>query len=274
MTIGIFAKTFEGNNLEEILDQLVAHNIHHIHLNMSCAGLSPMPDEIPDSVSENIKKACKHRSISIVGLSGTFNMIHPDKQILETGLRQLEILAETAPKIGTNFISLCTGTRHLTDKWTWHQDNETSEAWHDLRIAMQKAIAIAEKYDILLGIEPEHANVVSSPVKARKLLDEMQSDRLRIILDPANLFDKALTAEIREKVKAAIDLLGSDIYMAHAKDRTADGKYVATGKGAVDFRHFIQKLRNTGFEGPLVMHGLAADEVNESLALIRSCFSE
>ena len=268
MTIGIFAKTFEGNSLEEILDQVIAHNIHHIHLNMSCAGLPSMPDEITDAVSAHIKQACEERDIEIVGLSGTFNMIHPDHHVVEKGLQRLEVLAVAAHSMGTSFISLCTGTRHPTDKWAWHQDNDTSQAWKELTLTMQRAIAIAETHDLLLGIEPEHANVVSSPAKARRLLDEMQSDRLTIILDPANLFDKASTREIRQRVESAIELLGSDIYMAHAKDRTADGRFVAAGKGAVDFGHFIGKLKEAGFKGPWVMHGLTSDEVAESLQSI------
>jgi sugar phosphate isomerase/epimerase len=48
--------------------------------------------------------------------------------------------------------------------------------------------------------------------------------------------------------------------MAHAKDRTADGGFAAAGKGVIDFRHFIGCLKQAGFDGPLIAHGLDASE--------------
>ena len=45
--------------------------------------------------------------------------------------------------------------------------------------------------------------------------------------------------------------------MAHAKDRHADGSFVAAGAGVIDFRHFVRTLRRAGFDGPLVTHGLS-----------------
>ena len=48
--------------------------------------------------------------------------------------------------------------------------------------------------------------------------------------------------------------------MAHAKDRDADGGFVAAGRGVIDFAHFISCLRACGFDGPLVTHGLTEAE--------------
>jgi sugar phosphate isomerase/epimerase len=50
------------------------------------------------------------------------------------------------------------------------------------------------------------------------------------------------------------------VAMAHAKDRHADGRFATAGQGIVDFPRFIAGLRATGFDGPLVTHGLAAEE--------------
>ena len=47
---------------------------------------------------------------------------------------------------------------------------------------------IASSYGLTLAIEPEVDNVVDSAVKARRLLDEMASPHLKVVIDPANLF--------------------------------------------------------------------------------------
>ena len=95
----------------------------------------------------------------------------------------------------------------------------------------EAAVAIAERFDIELGIEPELANVVADAAAARRLLDEVASPRLRIVLDPANLFERAEPAERRRLVEEAADTLGEALAMAHAKDRAADGSFTAAGRG-------------------------------------------
>ena len=125
---------------------------------------------------------------------------------------------------------------------------------------MAKAIAIAERHNVFLGIEPELANVINSAVKARRLIDEMGSDRLVVVLDPANLFEAEPLEIQRRIVSHAIDLLADRIVMGHAKDRLADGHFATAGTGVLDYPHYLKALRAIGFDGDLVTHGLAAAE--------------
>ena len=158
--------------------------------------------------------------------------------------------------------------------WRAHPDNATPEAWRDLVASMATAVAVAEANGVDLGIEPELANVVSSAEAARRLIDEMQSPRLRIVLDAANLFETASLAEQRDIVTRAVDLLADRIVMAHAKDRAADGAFVAAGQGVLDYPHYLAALRRAGFDGPLVTHGLTAGEAPAVGAFLRRALSE
>jgi sugar phosphate isomerase/epimerase len=169
-------------------------------------------------------------------------------------------LIRAAPKMGTRLVTLCTGTRHATDQWSYHPDNGSAEAWRDLMVEMARAIPLAEACGVDLGIEPELANVVSSAPLGRRLIEELGSSRVKIVLDPANLFETAPLAETRSIIAAAVDLLADRIVMAHAKDRRADGGFAAAGAGVIDFPHFIARLRTAGFDGPLVTHGLSETE--------------
>jgi sugar phosphate isomerase/epimerase len=128
---------------------------------------------------------------------------------------------------------------------------------------MHFAIKIADQFDVDLGVEPELANVVSSATKAKRLIEECNSPRIKIILDAANLFEVATINEQREIVSEAIELLAPNIAMAHAKDRNASGGFVAAGNGVLDYPHFLRCLKKVGFDGPLVTHGLSANEARE-----------
>ncbi len=74
-----------------------------------------------------------------------------------------------------------------------------------MAVEMEKALALAEEAGVDLGIEPEQANIVTSATDATRLIADMGSRHLKIVLDPANLFEHATPDEARAIVAAAID---------------------------------------------------------------------
>ncbi len=269
MQLGIFAKTFVRPSLEQTLDAVAAHKLDCIQFNFACAGLGSLPEKIDPVLGKRIGAAARERRIRIAAVSGTFNMIHPDTNQRAEGFRRLEVIASNCHTVGTNLITLCTGTRDPDDMWRAHRDNDSPDAWRDLISGVHQAIQIAEKYSLFLGIEPELANVISSASKARRLLDEMKSRWLKIIMDGANLLDAQELPQSQAIWKEALDLLGEDIAIAHAKDLAADGNFVAAGKGALDYGLYVRLLRNVNFAGPLILHGLSEAEVDASTNLLR-----
>ena len=73
--------------------------------------------------------------------------------------------------------------------------------------------------------------MVDSARKTRRLLDEMRSAHLGVVMDGANLFGFDERRSIREVLNEGFDLLGPDIILAHAKDLTDDpaNPYPAAG---------------------------------------------
>jgi len=260
MRLGIFSKTFDGKEPLGVLGAVRSAGYAAAQYNMACSGLAAMPDAIASEVANAVAQAAREQGVTIAAVSGTYNMIHPDAQVRAAGHERLEVLAAACAGLGTRLITLCTGTRDPHDQWKGHVENDSAEAWRDLLVSMETAIAIADRYDIELGIEPELANVVSSARRARDLIDQLQSPRLRIVLDPANLFEVATLAEQRDTVVAAIELLADRIALGHAKDRHADGRFATAGTGVLDYPHYLACLRRAGFDGPLITHGLSAQE--------------
>jgi sugar phosphate isomerase/epimerase len=268
MRLGIFAKTFPGTDPHAVLAQVKAAGFTTAQYNMACSGLPPMPDEIPPQLASAVADAAERNGVSLCAVSGTYNMAHPDPAVRADGLRRLEVIATACPAMGTSLVTLCTGTRDPDDQWRGHPDNSSPEAWRDMRAEMEKAAAIAERHGLRLGIEPELANIVSTAAKARRLLDEIGSPALVIVLDPANLFEQADLSDQRRIVAEAIDLLADRIVMGHAKDRTASGAFATAGQGVLDYPHYLSCLRAAGFDGDLVTHGLAAHEAPDVAAFL------
>lgn len=273
MEIGIFAKTFQRDSLDQILEEMVNHQLLVTQFNMACISDTSLPDTIDSALTTHIYQRFKHFGVQMVAVSGTFNMIHPEQSIVDSGMQKLETLASAAQDMGTNLITLCTGTRHPKDKWAYHPDNESDKAWTDLLKSMEIALSIAEKYNVNLGIEPEKANVVSSATKARHLLDHFQSQRLKIVLDAANLFEQEPPDQAHRIIEDAFQLLRDDIIIAHAKDRDKNGAFVAAGEGVLDYDHYIAQLQQIGFSGPLILHGLSEAQVPSCVAFLQERLS-
>lgn len=268
MQIGIFAKTFTAQGALASLNAAREAGYSAVQFNMAILGGASMPEVISPAACAEIAAAGAQSGVAMVAVSGTYNMIHPDEAARSAGFARLAAMIRAAPSMGTRLVTLCTGTRHATDQWAHHPDNASEAAWRDLLVEMERAATLAEECDVDLGIEPELANVVSSAALARKLIDSLGSKRLKIVLDPANLFETATSEERRAIIGGAVDLLADRIVMAHAKDRSADGGFVAAGSGVIDFQGFVARLRAAGFDGPLVTHGLSEAEAPQVAAFL------
>jgi sugar phosphate isomerase/epimerase len=271
MDVGIFAKIFKRATLAETLDAIRAHGISAVQFNMACAGLPTLPERIDPALIEGIRQAMDARGLTMVAISGTYNMIHPDPAQRADGLRRLGVLMQACHGLGTPIITLCAGTRDATNMWRRHPDNDTPQAWHDLLTAMRSAAAMAEQTGVSLGIEPELSNVVDSAEKARSLLDEIGSPSLKIVMDGSNLLRAADIPRMGEIFQRAFDLLGKDVAVVHAKDLVIDGsaEHGAAGTGVLDYDTYLALLKQIGFSGPLILHTLEENQVDASVAFLR-----
>jgi len=296
MHLGIFAKTFPRPTLEETLDAVVAHGLTQIQFNMSCLGLATLPDRLDESACRWIAQAVHERGLTMAAISGTFNMCDPSDSRLQNNLRRLDVLAAACRWLDTRIITLCTGTLDPHDMWRGHLENVRMSTWERLVQTMREAVRIADRHEVTLAFEPEVRNVVSSAMRARRLLDEIGSPWLKVVIDPANLLHSGDRVRLQEILEEAFDWLGPDIVLAHAKNpptienavklsldefesllRLAVGQVrpdileelrakLATEAGALELEHalrwqpfylpYLRCLMKSGFRGALIMHGL------------------
>jgi sugar phosphate isomerase/epimerase len=228
MQLGIFAKTFQRDSLEQTLYAIVNLGLTHVQFNLSCAGLPTLPQRLEEDYCIWIARSFRERGLTMAAISGTFNLCDPDSDRLQENLHRLGVLAEACRWLDTRIITLCTGTRDPDDMWRWNPDNVRRSTWEVLSASLGQAVRIADRHEVTLALEPEIHNVVHSVSKARRLLDEMGSPWLKIVIDPANLVGDCELARIGEILDEAFDWLGRDIVLAHAKDPSIDEAAIAS----------------------------------------------
>ncbi len=215
---------------------------------------------VPKRAVSDIRRALSDSGIFPVSVNGTFNCAHPNPVLRGEGVARFEGFTDAVCEIGSPYISLCTGTRNTEHLWRSHPENDTDEAWDDMQKTVAMLVRIAKKKDLVLAVETEASNVVNSPEKARRLLDEIASPNLKMILDGANLFNptEAKPENAHPILDRAFACFGNDIVMAHGKDIKAGNgiEFCATGEGIVDFAYMAQKLAEIGFDGDFLLHGI------------------
>jgi sugar phosphate isomerase/epimerase len=270
MKLGVFAKTFEGASPEAVLASARRAGYETVQYNMASSGLGPLPLTISGHDADAVHAAATATGAGVEAVSATYNMIHPDPGERERGRLGFAAIAAAARRMGTRLLTVCTGTCDPDNQWRYHPANSSTAAWDGMCKEFGILLEIADECDILIGVEPELANVVSSAQRARRLLDIFGNRRIRIVLDAANLFDVADSETRKALLESTVDLLGDSIALAHAKDRLADGRFAPAGSGVLDYRHYLTVLRKSGFHGSLIAHGMASDQAESVALFLRS----
>ncbi|HEY0274525.1 MAG TPA: sugar phosphate isomerase/epimerase family protein, partial [Paenirhodobacter sp.] len=229
----------------------------------------PVPRVVPTETPDLLRQAATETGVTLSALSGTCNLTHPDEQVRRAGVSALHGVMDCAAQAGIGLVTLCTGSRDPADMWMAHPDNATPEAWADMRACMAELAEYAQTRGLHLGIEPEQANVVRNVGDALRLATELQTDRLRVVLDPANLFEEGSPDLVRDLVDRALNQALPMLGLVHVKDRSAKGDVVAPGEGAVDFPAFFRRLQAVGYDGALITHGIGLADVAQTAQRMR-----
>src|SRR5262245_11211803 len=77
----IFARTYPFTAAASVFEAIAKDGYESVQFNLSCIGLEPVPQHIPDGAAETVAAEAAARNLKISALSGTYNMAHPDEAV-------------------------------------------------------------------------------------------------------------------------------------------------------------------------------------------------
>ncbi len=276
MTLGVMTRTLSRPTLEQVADAILDFGFAAVQLNLQSAGLPSLPDELSEETAAAIGAVFASRGLRVAAVSASFNAIHPDEEVRAQGIRRVSLLASRCQWLRANIITLCTGTRNAHSMWRAHPGNDTPEAWRDLLATVRRLLEATADSGVTFAFEPEVVNVVNTAGKARALIEEAASPRLRVLLDPANLMRPSDLADTGAVLRHAFAQLAPHILLAHAKDvlPPAPGedecRRVAAGSGMLDYPLYLSLLRAAGYQGALILHDLKEEEIPAAKARVEA----
>lgn len=271
MQVGIMSGHFQRPSLEESLDAILAHDIRHLQFNMGSAHLQGPIEEETESAGPHIRKQLRDRDMVIAALGGPVNMVHVDAEKRQQAIDRLSTLISACEHVGTSVIATCTGSRDPESMWRYHPDNASDATWRVLCSTLEQVLPVAEAADVIIAFEPEFNNVASDAKKSRRLIDEMRSSNLKVVMDAANIFGENDLSRMTEVLDEAFDLLGEHIAVAHGKDldHGGDAGHLAAGTGKLDYDHYVKLLCALPFDVAVILHGLAEEQVPGAVDMLR-----
>ena len=191
-----------------------------------------------------LKRLFNKSDIDIAVLGCYLNLANPNTESLKKITDKYLANIRFAAHLGCGVVGTETGAPN--EGYETVPECYTEEALQTFITNLKPVVKYAECMGVLVAIEPVVRHIVNTPARARRVLDEINSPNLRIILDPVNLLDITNYKQQDEVIAEAIRLLGEDIAILHIKDYAVeDGalKECAAGFGQMNWKPVIEYVK-------------------------------
>lgn len=228
----------ENLPLEERLVRVREQGFSCVHLALSkIPGQTSAPEALTPGYAMYLKRAFASAGLDIAVLGNYLNLATPDEEALKKNQEKYTAHLRLASVLGVGVVGTETGNPNTGYKYD-PEKSHTDEALETFIRNLIPVVKDAERFGVILAIEPVWRHIVYCPKRARQVLDAVGSPNLQIIFDPVNLLDESNVDRRDEVFDEAIELLGKDIAVIHLKDykkETGVTKCMAPGLGDMDY---------------------------------------
>ena len=216
----------------------------HVALSKVISENSVAPSALTPGYAMYLKRLFDKNELDCAVLGCYLNLANPDaaqlRQIQDKYMANIRFAAH----LGAGVVGTETGAPNTAYKFEEACWNE--ESLQTFIKNLRPVVEYAERMGVLMAIEPVVRHIVCNPVRARRVLDEINSPNLRIILDPVNLLEIYNYEKQDEILDEAVELLGKDVAVLHVKDFVIeDGKMVSVpvGQGLCHWERVIPYMK-------------------------------
>lgn len=246
MNIGIRAHDFETRPLNELVQEIAGKGLTSVQLALS-KSLEDINTDLgclSPGLARYIGNEFSKQHIQIAVLGCYFNMIHPEQMERRKGIERFKEHIRYARDFGCSIVATETGNVNAEIYYT--KENFKEEPFIEVVKSVRQLVEEAEKFGVIVGIEPGVNHPVYSPKVMKRLLDTIDSNNLQVILDPVNLLTIDTYQKQEEIFREALELLGDRVAILHAKDFIVDNNQlipIAVGKGLLNYDFILKSLK-------------------------------
>ena len=230
MNIGIRLHDTAPGTLKERLTFARAQGFSCAHVALSKVlddfAMEDAPAKLTEEYALRVREIFEKSGMECAVLGCYLNLADPDPERRAKTQEIYKAHLRFAAKIGAGVV----GTETYANPASVFTEPapQSEEAFRLLLDSLKPVIRCAEETGAILAVEPVWYHIISTPERAARMLEELPSDNLQIILDAVNLISPADDGRAEDIIRRAISLLGERVRILHMKD------YVITPEGKMD----------------------------------------
>ncbi|MBQ8094050.1 MAG: sugar phosphate isomerase/epimerase [Clostridia bacterium] len=242
MIIGMRGHDFGRLEPDVLAAEIAKNGFKATQLAFTKAFPKPEAEYMTPEMLKKIREIFTDAGIQIAVMGCYVSASDKDPEILSAAKARFSKCLEASKLLGAGCVG--TETTHFT-----FPESEREAAYLRLLDFTSSVAKTAEKCGATIGIEPVAVHTLNTPELTGRLLREVNSPSLHVILDTANLITPATTAPEAqmEVLKRALSIFGDKVCALHIKDGVfnSEGKWEnrPLGAGIMDWPHMFPVLR-------------------------------
>ena len=203
----------------------------HLALAKTIKEYSTADSALTPGFAAYLRKMFAANDVDVAVLGCYLNLAHPDPLELKKIQNRYFAHLRFASILGCSVVGTETGNPNPEYKYD-PEKSHTEEALETFITNLRPVVECAEKFGVIMAIEPVWSHIVCNSKRALKVLKAIDSPNLRIILDPVNLLSPENCLDYESVIKEAIEDLGEYVDVIHMKDFVLqDGKVISGAPG-------------------------------------------
>ena len=210
--------------------------------------------DFTEEYARDIKKQLGDTKVAILG--SYINPSNPDDEELRIDIEKFKEKIKYARILNPIAVGTETGTyiEGLTD---------TEDAYQRVLSTMKEIVKEAELQGVNVGIEGVHCFVINTPQKMKRLVDDLDSNNVKVIFDPVNYLNISNYEKQDEMINDMFELFSDKICVLHAKDFVVENgefKFAKPLDGMLNYQLIFRKLDEGKLDIPIICEEINEDE--------------
>ena len=272
MNIGIRLHDTAPGTLKERLGFARAQGFSCAHVALSKVlddfAMEDAPEKLTDEYARRVRKEFGESGLECAVLGCYLNLADPNPERRSKTQEIYKAHLRFAAKIGARVV----GTETYANPESAFSDPapQSEEAFQLLLDSLKPVIRCAEECGAVLAVEPVWCHIISTPERAVRMLEELPSENLQIILDAVNLIAPEEANRAEDIIRNAISLLGDRVRILHMKDYVIapEGELDACACGLGSMRYEQLLSFAAGRDLPMTLENTVPDNAEEARLLL------
>ena len=251
---GIRGHDVKAESLSNVAEKMQGEGLEYVQLVLEKSIPGFGYGQYTEEYAKEIKAMLGKTKIAVLG--SYINPSNPDDEALRYDIERFKEKIKYASTLNPIVVGTETGR---------YKDGEThsEEAYQRVLKTVRELVSEAEKYGVSVGIEGVHLFVIDTPRTMKRLIDDVNSDNLKVIFDPMNYLNDDNYQNQDEMIRELFDLLHDKVVCVHVKDfKIVDGKMRScpAGTGLLNFKLIFNKMREYGLTLPFISEDLSDED--------------